>query len=488
MSELNASAGNGFGNILDIAKLLGPMMFGSGKTNTSDVTTTTKSVDAESMNMNKQLFAALGLDASDAEGTTASIVDRIIEKAAIAFAPVAGMQNQAGMYNSSVLAQLSGQASAAASKDAASAVLDYKTNTQKLQAVVGGNLLANGPTTSTAAKTGTLQLAPAVKPGISAALTAAMIARSASAMMDEKLKKAPLPRPSGANADIPEVYENVDTAASMTGSTSTATTGTESATFGGEGAAEVGANVGDIISASQFGADTLSASQAGVSAYSAPLVDGAVDVAGSLGGAEIAGTAAEDLTGAFALGTAEDAAIGAGVGGFATDEALLGAGTAFGEASGAVAGAELAGGAAAIEGGAAAATFVEGAAAAEGIGEAAAAIALWVICTELVAQGKMPRRLYEAGWTHTANLPPTVIAGYHWWAIPYTRWMRRSKFGSALITPLALARASYIAGEGWNFWGWLSVAAGEPLCGLIGRCLTATVGSRWQELYTKECS
>lgn len=493
MSEANASAGSGFGNILDIAKLLGPMVFGSGKTNTTDTTTTSKTVDAESMDMNKQLFASLGLSAEDAEGTTASMVDRIIEKAAIAFAPIVGEQNKAGLYNSTVLAQLSGQAGAAASKEAASAVLDFKTNQQKLQAAVGGNLLSNGPTTSVAAKQGSSQVAPTIKPGISAALTAAMIAKSAHAMMTKKeediAKKAPKPPLSDSAADnlrADESYNpdidptnlgaNADTAASSAETGSTLESGSSSSSAIESGLSNSSTAADTLIDPASFMIDD--AALEGVSTApalidTAPLVGEAADAI-DLGGES---AAAIDEVGNAAAGAEAGAEATVDVSGLAADATDLGFAAEGGaDLAGEAFGADLGGDALATLGG----DFAFDAAADFGIEEVATAALAWVICTELKQRGELDPALYAAGAAHIKNLPQATINGYHLWAIPYTRWMRRSSFARNFIKPFAVGRTKYLAGT-WNTLGFLTVLFGEPACWLLGKI--AQRRGNWKSLY-----
>ncbi|HNF41174.1 MAG TPA: hypothetical protein PKI24_13985, partial [Nitrospira sp.] len=106
----------------------------------------------------------------------------------------------------------------------------------------------------------------------------------------------------------------------------------------------------------------------------------------------------------------------------------------------------------------------------------------WVICTELQDSGELPNELYLAGALRTINLPASVIRGYQWWAIPYTRLMRRSTLARKFIKPFAIARASYIATGKFNLAGWLSVVIGEPICAILGHTV-ARKKQNWEELY-----
>lgn len=69
-----------------------------------------------------------------------------------------------------------------------------------------------------------------------------------------------------------------------------------------------------------------------------------------------------------------------------------------------------------------------------------------VICTELVRQGLMDRALCEADMRWSIdNLGPIMARGYHAWAIPYTRLMRRSPLATRIARPVATWRARELA-------------------------------------------
>ena len=187
--------------------------------------------------------------------------------------------------------------------------------------------------------------------------------------------------------------------------------------------------------------------------------------------AALEGATADSLLGATATETAIDSGILGGVG--SEIGAAVGAGTA----------AELAAGAAGVADAGVLATA--GFAAAEGgsvLAEALPLVLGWVICTELQDSGELPNELYLAGALRTINLPASVIRGYQWWAIPYTRLMRRSTLARKFIKPFAIARASYIATGKFNLAGWLSVVIGEPICAILGHTV-ARKKQNWEELY-----
>ncbi len=105
-----------------------------------------------------------------------------------------------------------------------------------------------------------------------------------------------------------------------------------------------------------------------------------------------------------------------------------------------------------------------------------------VICTELYRQGLLEKEVYWADQRFGARLAqddPHVIAGYHFWAKPVVRLMRKSRLFSLLIfKTLAEPWAKEMsAREGVNGFGTLRgkvlMAVGLPLCRTIGRILAA---------------
>ena len=203
----------------------------------------------------------------------------------------------------------------------------------------------------------------------------------------------------------------------------------------------------------------------------APAADAISSALSSGTFATLEGATADSLLGA----TATEAAIDSGI--------LGGVGSEIGAAAGVGTAAELAAGAAAAADAGVLATA--GFAAAEGgsvLAEALPLVLGWVICTELQDSGELPNELYLAGALRTINLPASVIRGYQWWAIPYTRLMRRSTLARKFIKPFAIARASYIATGKFNLAGWLSVVIGEPICAILGHTV-ARKKQNWEELY-----
>ena len=69
-----------------------------------------------------------------------------------------------------------------------------------------------------------------------------------------------------------------------------------------------------------------------------------------------------------------------------------------------------------------------------------------VICTELYRQGKLSRELYRMDVMYTARyLSPTVVKGYHYWAIPVVQKMRKSDKLTKFMLYFTMKRAEEIA-------------------------------------------
>lgn len=96
-----------------------------------------------------------------------------------------------------------------------------------------------------------------------------------------------------------------------------------------------------------------------------------------------------------------------------------------------------------------------------------------VICTELMNQGLLDKELYESTKWYRGKIDARTLAGYHFWAVPYVRLMKRSPLAVKFIRPWAVGRYEYIAGK-FSILGWLTCVVGEPVCHLIGR-ITAPV-------------
>jgi hypothetical protein len=115
-------------------------------------------------------------------------------------------------------------------------------------------------------------------------------------------------------------------------------------------------------------------------------------------------------------------------------------------------------------------------------GGAEAGAAAWVICTELHSQKLLETNLYLASALRALELSPQLMRGYHAWAIPVTKWMRKSPALSDILAPIAVARCKYLLGE-FNLIGWATVALGEPMCSLIGAFIRTESTDKLENLY-----
>ena len=96
-----------------------------------------------------------------------------------------------------------------------------------------------------------------------------------------------------------------------------------------------------------------------------------------------------------------------------------------------------------------------------------------VICTELVINGDAPLELLARELEYSKVVGPTVMRGYHFWAVPYVRLMRRNRAVYAITKPFALgwmheAAARATGGKG-SLIGKLVLGIGIPLCWTIGK-------------------
>lgn len=359
-------------------------------------------------------------------------------------ASVAGGQNTAGLYNSTVQQQ---------------SVNDLITRE-------AGEVQAKGPTTSTAQVAPTINLGQTLLTGLGGIVGTHL-----------------------ATKGIQGLSSTLGDALGLNGTTAA---GGESA-----GAALSGASPFTAVSsAGQAGSFALPASaglDTGVGGTSA-AVGGSTTAAGLSGGGIGAGIGGATGTGALDAATAAGiGAAAAGVGG------AVGAGTAGGLAA---AGSTLAGIGGGIAGDVAASTA--GIAAASGVGAGAAGAAAggglladaapiaaalaWVVCTELEAVGEMDHVIYQKAapdFISKMQLKPSAVRGYHFWAVPYTRIMRRKDWIGSLakiiIKPLAIGRAEYIAGK-WNIVGAFTFRVLEPICSLLGNTV-ARKSVDWKSLY-----
>jgi len=100
-----------------------------------------------------------------------------------------------------------------------------------------------------------------------------------------------------------------------------------------------------------------------------------------------------------------------------------------------------------------------------------------VICTELVRQGLMAPSLQRLDIAYTLrHLSPATVRGYHAWAVPYVRLMKRSGLATRVVEPLARWRAEEIAfrmksRSRPHYRGRVVRWLGEPVCWALGTML-----------------
>lgn len=97
-----------------------------------------------------------------------------------------------------------------------------------------------------------------------------------------------------------------------------------------------------------------------------------------------------------------------------------------------------------------------------------------VICTELYHQGLMDKAIYEADQAFGKMQDAEVMIGYHTWALPVVRLMKRSKAATWLAHKIATPWAKHMAwemgvGDRANFIGFVLMSVGLPVCRIIGR-------------------
>jgi len=98
-----------------------------------------------------------------------------------------------------------------------------------------------------------------------------------------------------------------------------------------------------------------------------------------------------------------------------------------------------------------------------------------VICTEMGTQGLMSSFDQKACLVFAHKyLPPSFMEGYHFWAVPYVRLMRRSKWATALIVPFVHHRTAEVKfrlglSKKGSWRGKLICALHDPFCCLLGK-------------------
>jgi hypothetical protein len=97
-----------------------------------------------------------------------------------------------------------------------------------------------------------------------------------------------------------------------------------------------------------------------------------------------------------------------------------------------------------------------------------------VICTYLYSLNLFPGELYnhEIAIKHLESLDPAIIRGYHFWAVPFVRLLKRSPFLSStlipLLLPLCISRYKQVITGKKTIGGFLTITLGHPICAMIG--------------------
>jgi hypothetical protein len=231
--------------------------------------------------------------------------------------------------------------------------------------------------------------------------------------------------------------------------------------FGSAGTSmgSIGESVGDIYPAA-FDSVAVDAGVLGDMSFMDSVT------AGAGGDAAAAGAAGE---GGASIGAGEVAALGAG--GALIGSALAGAGTAAGATAGGYA---IAAGA--TEFAATAATAAEGAGVVDAI---ITAIALWIVCTELRKQSRMPQAHYVYGARKFATYDDAIKRGYYVWAIPSTKHLRENPCSaySKFLEVLFCNRAEYLAaqenckGARKTVAGFVATYATHGVCWILSRTI-----------------
>jgi hypothetical protein len=111
-----------------------------------------------------------------------------------------------------------------------------------------------------------------------------------------------------------------------------------------------------------------------------------------------------------------------------------------------------------------------------------------VICTYLTSRGLFSEKDRIQGLRYVKEkLTPTHERGYHRWAVPTVRKMRKSELLTLLFWKLANARADHIASlygdtSRRNAFGWLLCKIGEPFCYVVGMF---SPEQNWVSLYRR---
>jgi hypothetical protein len=358
-------------------------------------------------------------------------------------ASVAGGQNTAGLYNSTVQTQM----------------------VNDLLARSAGEVASKTATTTTT-KAPTLNLGDTLLQG-------------AAGLIGTKLLSTGVDKLGGSVMDALGLSGTTTAGGEAAGASLLSATGATPSAFAAAGGSVPTAVANAALSAGATAIPDAAGAGSAVAGATGAGVDSAIGATGA--GVLDAGAAA-----GLGLGTA-------GAIGSATAGGLAAGGATLGGLGGAIAGDVAAATSGIAAGAGVGAGAAGGAAAAGGIGDALASVGAalaWVVCTELETQGALSHETYNKAapdFVSRMRLKPSAVRGYHYWAVPYTKLMRRKdligRIARAAIKPLAVGRADFINGR-WNLLGWVTFNILEPICSALGK----TVARRpqdWKVLYKK---
>ena len=109
-----------------------------------------------------------------------------------------------------------------------------------------------------------------------------------------------------------------------------------------------------------------------------------------------------------------------------------------------------------------------------------------VICTQLFSMGIMSANLYQGEGEYAKNIPNVIRRGYHFWAVPFVRGMRKNQLLFKLGKTLGLSWAQYAAHKANpdkfepNYLGTVINAIGVPICAALGLFVGET---DWETLW-----
>lgn len=394
----------------------------------------TSKIDPSALALSDEAFAVA---IRQAGSTQDALVQNILKRAALSFSSELPASHVAGVYNDTVTAQMANEAMARATGEAADAVLKAQTAGLGTAGSISNQRVASGRGTASVKGPGLGSKAGTI--ATSALL--GQLARKGITKVSDLFKTAP------ETTDMPEQLAGPGFQGAA--ATEDATSVIDSSAMTDAAFGDIGASASSLIQDAGASTDSLAGVQAGDEGF-----------------ASIVGTSTEEqAAAAAALGmdvTGIETATSAGVG--------AEAGAAAGAEGAAAAGAGAEGAAAAGEAGAAAS---EGA----GLGEAAVeGAALWVVCTELNRQHRLPNKYYIPGAKVFMQYDEFGKKGYYYWAIPLATHVR--KYPNSLLSKAASfvmnRRAEQIAGKK-SVAGFIFLHSLYWICWILARTLAKDV-------------